>query len=105
MNNWTDAITLISYTSTKDSDGFDVDVENHVEHIPAQFKSVTRKEEEHSNLLGYRADLIVEIMKCNFSNEETLMDESTGKKYKIQRTYSKNPETIELTCSDLSRKV
>ena len=105
MNNWTDAITLISYTSTKDSDGFDVDVENHVEHIPAQFKSVTRKEEEHSNLLGYKADLIVEIMKCNYSNEQTLMDESTGKKYSIQRTYSKSSETIELTCSDLSRRV
>ena len=30
MNNWTDAITLISYISTKDSDGFDklVDVQN-----------------------------------------------------------------------------
>ena len=105
MNNWTDAITLISYTSTKDSDGFDVDVENRVEHIPANFKSVTRKEEEHSNLLGYKADLIVELMKCNYSNQKTLMDESNGKKYSIQRTYSKNSELIELTCSDLSRKV
>ena len=105
MNNWTDAITLISYISTKDSDGFDVDVEKLVEHIPANFKSVTRKEEEHSNLLGYRADLIVEIMKCNFSNQSTLMDEASGKKYAIQRTYSKSSETIELTCSDLSRKV
>ena len=42
MNNWKDAIYLVSITSTKDSDGFDVEVENKTELIPANFKSVTR---------------------------------------------------------------
>lgn len=38
MNNWKDAIVLVSYTSTKDSDGFPVDVETRTEPIPANLK-------------------------------------------------------------------
>jgi len=105
MNNWVDAVTLVSITSTKDSDGFDVDVEHKVEHIVANFKSVSRAEELHSNSLGYKADLMVEMMLVNYSNESILIDEKSGKRYAIKRTYVKSPELIELTCSDLSRKV
>ena len=100
-NNWVNAITLVSYTGTKDSDGFEVPVETMVEHIPAKFKSATRKDEEHSNKLGYTADLIVEMMTCNYSNQETLIDEATNKRYAIKRAYEKSPEIIELTCSDV----
>lgn len=105
MNNWINAITLVSKTSTKDSDGFPVDVETKVEHIPANFKSVSRAEEQHSNALGYKADLIVEMMLSSYSNEDSLIDENTGKRYAVKRTYVTTSELIELTCSDLSRKV
>lgn len=104
MNNWKDAIYLVSIISTKDSDGFDVEVENKTELIPANFKSVTRAEEEHSKVMGYNAELVVEIMLCNYDNQPLLIDGVTNKKYAIERAYPTSSELIELTCSDVSRK-
>lgn len=104
MNNWKDAIYLVSYTTTKDSDGFPVVVENRTKPIPANFKSVTRAEEEHSKIMGYTAELIVEIMLCNYSGQEELIDCYSNKKYAIKRTFETSSELIELTCSDVSRK-
>ena len=104
MNNWKDAIVLVSYTSTKDSDGFPVDVETRTEPIPANFKSVTRAEEEHSKIMGYNAELIVELMKCNYSGQPVLIDYEINKKYEIKRTYETTSELLELTCSTVSKK-
>ena len=104
MNNWKDAIVLVSYTSTKDSDGFPVDVETRTEPIPANFKSVTRAEEEHSKIMGYNAELIVELMKCNYSGQPVLIDYKPNKKYEIKRTYETTSELLELTCSTVSKK-
>lgn len=103
-SNWNHSISLISYNVTTDDDGFDKTTEKKREHIPANFKSVTRKEEEHSNLLGYNADLIVEIMAVNFLNEETLIDEDTNKRYAIKRVFFKTSEIIELTVSDITKR-
>ena len=104
MNNWKDAIVLVSYTSTKDSDGFSVDVETRTGPIPVNFKSVTRAEEEHSKIMGYNAELIVELMKCNYSGQPVLIDYETNKKYEIKRTYETTSELLELTCSTVSKK-
>lgn len=104
MNNWKNAIELVSYTVTKDSDGFPETIENKTKPIPANFKSVTRAEEEHSKIMGYNAELIVDIMKCNYNNQEELIDYDTNKKYSIKRTYEKTSEILELTCSNVSRK-
>jgi len=103
-SNWNHSISLVSYDVTTDADGFDKTTEKKREHIPANFKSVTRKEEEHSNLLGYSADLIVEIMAVNFLNEETLIDEDTNKRYAIKRVFFKTSEIIELTVSDITKR-
>lgn len=102
--NWNHAISLISYKSFKDSDGFDNNEEIITEPIPANFKSVTRIEEEHSKKLGYNADLIIEIMLENYNAEETLIDVDTKKRYAIKRTYAKSSERIELIVSDLTRR-
>jgi len=104
MNNWSDTITLVIYEKTKDKDGFEVKTPIKVEHIPANFKSVTRKEEEHSNKLGYKADVVIEIMKINYSDEETLIDEKNSKTYAIKRTFARSSEIIELVCSDLTKR-
>lgn len=104
MNNWKNAIELVSYIVTKDSDGFPETIENKTKPIPANFKSVTRAEEEHSKIMGYNAELIVDIMKCNYNNQEELIDYDTNKKYSIKRTYEKTSEILELTCSNVSRK-
>ena len=105
MNNWKDAIVLVSYTSTKNSNGFPVEVETRTKPIPANFKSVTRAEEEHSKIMGYTAELVVEIMLCNYDKKYThLLDYSNNKLYEIKRTFEVSSEVIELTCSDVSRK-
>ena len=103
-SNWNHAISLISYINTIDDDGFKKVTEKITEHIPSNFKSVTRAEEEHSKILGYNADLIIQIMACNFSNEETIIDEDTGKKYAIKRIFYKTSEIIELTVSDITKR-
>ncbi len=104
MRNWVDAIKLVSLTSTKDSDGFEVEVETETDKIPANFKSVTRAEEEHSKIMGYNAELVVEILSCNYNNQPLLINCKNNKKYAIQRTFEVTSEVIQLTCSDVSKK-
>ncbi len=104
MRNWVDAIKLVSLTSTKDSDGFEVEVETETDKIPANFKSVTRAEEEHSKIMGYNAELVVEILSCNYNKEPLLISCKDNKKYAIKRTFEVSSEIIELTCSDVSKK-
>lgn len=103
-NNWNHAISLITYEKTKDKDGFDIVKESITEHIPANFMSVTRAESEHSKKLGYKADMVVEIMAINYTNEETLIDEDTQKRYAIKRVFSVTSEKLELTVTDLTKR-
>ena len=103
-SNWNHAITLISYDEKYDDEGFKIVLEKKVEHIPANFKSVTRAEEEHSKILGYSADLIIEVLSSNFNNQETIVDEDTKKKYAIKRIFFKTSEIIELIVSDITKR-
>ncbi len=100
-SNWNHAISLISYNKAKDKDGFEVTNEIVSDPIFANFKSVTRAEEEHSKKLGYNADLIIEIMAVDYNNEETLKDIDTQKKYAIKRTFAISSEILQLTATDL----
>ena len=103
-SNWNHAISLISYSKTKDKDGFEITQEKTSDPIPANFKSVTRAEEEHSKNLGYNADLIVEIMAIDYHEESTLLDVDTNKKYAIKRTYAITAELLRLTVTDLTKR-
>lgn len=104
MTNWTNAIYLVSYKETKDDDGFSKPSEIKTDPIPARFLSLTRAEEEHSKIMGYNAEMIVEIMKCNYDNQSVLIDCDTNKKYVIKRCYATSSEILQLTCSDISRE-
>ncbi len=103
-SNWNHAISLISYKKAKDKDGFDITEEVKSNPIPANFKSVTRAEEEHSKKLGYNADLMVEIMAVDYSSQETLIDIDTNKRYAIKRAYAISSEILELTVTDLTKR-
>ncbi len=103
-SNWNHAISLISYKKSKDKEGFDITEEVTSDPIPANFKSVTRTEEEHSKNLGYNADLMIEIMAIDFSNQETLIDIDTNKRYAIKRSYAISSEILELTVTDLTKR-
>ena len=103
-SNWNHAISLISYRKAKDTEGFEIMQEEVSNPIPANFKSVTRAEEEHSKNLGYNADLMVEIMAIDYNNQETLLDVDTNKKYAIKRVYAISSEKLQLTVTDLTKR-
>ena len=103
-SNWNHAISLISYKKAKDNDGFYDTEEFKSDPIPANFKSVTRAEEEHSKNLGYNADLMIEIMAVDYDDQETLIDADTNKRYAIKRSYAISSEILELTVTDLTKR-
>ncbi|MCQ3908927.1 MAG: hypothetical protein MJ200_05390 [Mycoplasmoidaceae bacterium] len=103
MNNWNESIKLVSYSETKDSDGFSIPSSTETNPIPANFKNITRAVEEHSKVMGYNANLVVEIMECNYNGQSYLIDVQTSKKYEIKRTFKITSEVLELTCSDVSK--
>lgn len=102
MNNWKDVIYLIEVNdSQKDKEGFPIVEEKKSERMAANIIGVTRLEEEHAHKLGYTADLEIEIMAINYSNEQ-LLEVENKKRYRIRRSYPKSSEILILTCSDIS---
>lgn len=84
---------------TTDDDGFTTEKTTFITGIPANFKSTTRSDETLANQVGYTADLVIEIMECNYSGQDVLTDEKDGKEYEVKRSHVVDKkETIELTC-------
>lgn len=102
---WNKSIKLVTaVTTTEDKDGFDTELEEYLEHIPANFTSTTRSDEEMANQIGYTADINIEIAACNYSGEQFLYDEATGEKYEVMRSYQKDKSRhIILTCERRER--
>lgn len=97
---WNDSIKLpYGYEETTDEDGFTTKIPSFIGGIPANFKSTTRADETLANQVGYTADVVIEIMSCNYNGQEVLVDEKSDKEYDIKRTHEVyGKETIELTC-------
>lgn len=104
-----DIITLIAVTKGQDADGFPAEVE-HTHDVFADKKSVSRAEFYSSLQAGTTATAVFNTRAVDF-NEAVYNDvngkheatclEHDGKKYKILRTYSKDDEMLEITCTDL----
>lgn len=100
-----DVITLIAVTQGQDSDGFPSEVE-HAHEVFADKKSVTRAEFYSSLQAGINATAVFDVWQADFDESaydgtEATRLEHNGKKYKILRTYSKDGEMLEITCTDL----
>jgi len=86
--------------AAKDSEGFETHDVFFLTGIRAQIKDITRREQETASQLGYRADIEFVIDACNYNGQAFLKDESSGRIYDIQRTYTKNNSSeVSLTCS------
>ena len=98
---YSDIITLIAIAQGKDADGFPTEVEIPHE-VYANKKSVTRSEFYSSMQTGIKATALFETHLCDYEECEspTILNHE-GKRYKVERTYTKDNEIIELTCSDL----
>jgi hypothetical protein len=103
--NWTDAIKLVYYKDEKNSNGFKVnDTKEESTTLPANIKSITRSEAEHSKKMGYDASITVELLFCNYDQKYThIVDTIENKEYEIKRVYKKTSEILEITCSDISK--
>lgn len=99
---WNKLITLIGETAGgQDEQGFPVPPSQKLtENVLASFKSVRGNEFYTANAQGIMADIVVVINAINYAGEKKLMDEETGKKYEIIRTYEVG-QNIELTVTDL----
>jgi hypothetical protein len=97
---WNDSIKLPNgYTETTDVDGFILKTPLYISGIPANFLSATRSDETLANQIGYTADVIIEIMECNYSGQNILIDEKDEKEYEIKRSHkAPRKEIIQLTC-------
>lgn len=97
---WNGSIKLVTGYSIKvDEDGFEKRTAKFIEGIPADFHDTTRTDQIVGHQSGYNADQNIQIMACNYSGEQFLVDESTGIQYEIVRTYRKDKSMkIVLTC-------
>lgn len=94
-----DVVNLISTTEVEDSDGYLTSTETSTE-VFANVKSVSRSEFYASYQVGINMTISFEIRACDYNNQKII--EYDGKRYSVQRTFTKNGEILELNCSDLA---
>lgn len=92
---FSDVIELIKNNPSVDENGFETNNENKKE-VFANKKSIRANEHYEAQKLGYKLSLMFEIKPYDYEDEEYLIYED--KKYKIERTYQKNSEVLELIC-------
>lgn len=92
---FSDICTLVDINETKNSYGATINSEKE-KTVFCNKKSVGMNESYELSRLGFKGELKIEINKFDYSDEEFIIYNS--KKYKIQRTYEREDEVIELTC-------
>ena len=93
---WKNSIKLpLAVRVETDDDGFETVPETaYIEHVPASFKDLTRSDSEMAAQLGFDASLNVDILACNYDGQRYLIDEETGTKYYVQRTFRKDKSNV-----------
>lgn len=90
-------IELVTITTTKDEDGFpEAEAEIKIQAY-AEKKSVRQSEFYAAKAIDMNLELVFEMWFWEYDGQ-TLLDHE-GKRYKIERTYSKDTENIELVCT------
>lgn len=91
-----DVIELISTCLYVDENGFEIQAERKRE-IFADKKSVRSSEFYQAQSQGFKLSIMFNIKPYEYDNEEYLIFEN--QKYKIERTYEKDSENLEIVCS------
>lgn len=96
---WNSSIRLPTEKITnQDSEGFTKESWEFTEEIPARFLDTTRMDETLANQCGYQADLVAEIMACNYNGASFFIDAATESRYEIKRTFRlENSGKVQLT--------
>lgn len=97
---WNKSVKILTGKETEtDEDGFDTFKESYLENVPANFTTTTRNDQIIANQSGYSADQNIEIAACNYNGESVLIDEETGYRYEVKRTFQSDKSmNIILTC-------
>lgn len=108
MAEWVDEITLVKETeptdgSRVDSGGFPVRKEEGKHTVFCNMKSVGYSEYFKSQQTGKVVEAKCEVHKADYEGEDTVEDMS-GKRFFVLKTYDIDDDTIELTLTDLRHK-
>lgn len=95
-----DVVELVSVELDRDPDGYPM-VEKKKKEVFCEVQSVKRSEFYEAYKAGLELALTVLMWNCDYSGEKDI--EYSGKHYKVERTYMKDRQTIELNCSEVIR--
>lgn len=94
-----EVVTLIDLQVGKDADGYDLPAEETRTEVFADLQSVKRSEYYSSRQAGVELALAFLVRACDYAGQRYL--ECDGKRYKVERVYSKDGELNELNCSEV----
>lgn len=94
-------VELVSISGDLDADGYVDNLTEEKTPVFADVLSVRRTEFYEGMKAGIQLSIAFKVMACDYS-EQPYVDYN-GKRYKIQRTYTKNGESLELNCSEVMR--
>lgn len=94
---WRAVIGLIAVDKVKNEYGERVEVDGVPREVMADEKSVGSREFYQAAAVGMKPEIIFAIRKEEYGGEPKVQHD--GVKYHVIRTFSKNGEIIELTCS------
>lgn len=93
---FSEVIELVSLNTIVDNNGFEIDSEVKTE-VFADKKSIRSNEFYESQKLGYKLSVMFVIKPYEYNAQEYIYYENN--KYKVERTYEKNTEELEVICS------
>ncbi len=93
---FSEVLELIKLVTSIDENGFEIHSEIKTE-VFADKKSIRASEHYEAEKLGYKLSLMFIMKPYEYDNQEYLYYEN--QKYKVERTYQKDTENLELICS------
>ena len=93
---FSEVIELVSLNTIVVNNGFEIDSEVNTE-VFADKKSIRSNEFYESQKLGYKLSVMFVIKPYEYNAQEYIYYENN--KYKVERTYEKNTEELEVICS------
>ena len=93
---FSEVVELISFNTSIDENGFEISTETK-EEVFADKKSVRSTEFYEAQKLGYKLSVMFVIRPYEYNGQEYIYYENN--KYKVERTYEKNTEQLEIICS------
>ena len=93
---FSEVIDLVSFNTIIDDNGFEVNTEIKKE-VFADKKSIRSSEFYEAQKLGYKLSVMFVIKPYEYDGQEYIYYEN--QKYKVERTYEKDTENLEIICS------